>query len=289
MNNKGDSNSNSNGKNMCRCGHSREADLGWTLWCQKIVPTYQGQTKTNLTVHMKIVNVRSMKFQEEHCERSIHVVDTPDNLLLSPPPPLKMTDEEKGSSDVKYDRVASTEVEDWMDDPSEEADDQELDDSNNNNNNNNDNTSAAAQDDDDDDEGSRFQDELTSHGTPSSQSSSSCWTRCLLPDDRFSLCGTHLVDGPVAVKLLKFLAVTFGGICLMYKFVRFMVRYNKQHLSHARTTSHFLVSLLILLSFFCAPRLSAFFFLVSPRVVCFTTRAELGAQAIVYLGKVLDV
>lgn len=133
-----------------------------------------------------------------------------------------MTDEEKGSSDVKYDRVALTEAVDWMDDPSEEAEDQELDNNNSNNNNNNNSGAAQDEDDDEDDEGSRFQDELTSHGTTSP--STSCWTTCFLPDDRFSICDTHFVDGPVAVKLLKFLAVTFGGICLMYKFVRFMVR-----------------------------------------------------------------
>ena len=114
-----------------------------------------------------------------------------------------------------YDRVALTEAVDWMDDPSEDAD-------------------GGGEDD-----GAFFADEEPSHASLSSRqellsvssrnnSSSFCsqsfWTTCLLSDDRFSICGINLLDGPPAVKLLKFQAVTFAGICLMYKFVRLVVR-----------------------------------------------------------------
>jgi hypothetical protein len=53
---------------------------------------------------------------------------------------------------------------------------------------------------------------------------SALWNACLLPDDRFSIAGVSLVDGPAAVKLLKFVIVTLGSICLMYKGIRFVVR-----------------------------------------------------------------
>jgi len=47
---------------------------------------------------------------------------------------------------------------------------------------------------------------------------------CLLPDDRFTICGMKVLDGPFVVRLLKFTAISFIGIALMHGFVRFMVR-----------------------------------------------------------------
>lgn len=69
----------------------------------------------------------------------------------------------------------------------------------------------------------------SSTGSSSPSSNSSWWNARLLPDDRFSICGVNLLDGPPAVKLLKFIAVTFGAICFMYKFIRFMVRDRREY------------------------------------------------------------
>ena len=122
----------------------------------------------------------------------------------------------KGGSDG-YDRLALTDAVDWMDEPSVEQHEHEqhedgtdglFRDGDNNNNNNN-------------DEPERH---VNSSGTATTTTCYRFWQTCLLPDDGYTLCGVPLVDGPVAVKLLKFLAVTFGGILFMYKFVRLVVR-----------------------------------------------------------------
>jgi hypothetical protein len=44
----------------------------------------------------------------------------------------------------------------------------------------------------------------------------------ILPDDKFHLLGIRFADGPFAIKLFKFVAVTFAGICSMFWFVRWM-------------------------------------------------------------------
>lgn len=64
----------------------------------------------------------------------------------------------------------------------------------------------------------------TTSSSTTSSAASRLWNACLLPDDRFSIAGVSLVDGPPAVKLLKFVVVTLGSICLMYKGIRFVVR-----------------------------------------------------------------
>lgn len=50
------------------------------------------------------------------------------------------------------------------------------------------------------------------------------WNRCLLPDDGVAVCGVALLDGPPAVKLVKFVGVTITAICAMHQFVRAVVR-----------------------------------------------------------------
>ena len=58
---------------------------------------------------------------------------------------------------------------------------------------------------------------------PNQNSNRSIWNTCLLPDDRFSIVGVSLVDGPPVVKLLKFVAVTLAFICIMHAFIRAVV------------------------------------------------------------------
>mmetsp|Transcript_9877 Transcript_9877/g.21448 ORF Transcript_9877/g.21448 Transcript_9877/m.21448 type:complete len:427 (-) Transcript_9877:2067-3347(-) len=50
------------------------------------------------------------------------------------------------------------------------------------------------------------------------------WFRCALPDDAPTLYGHALLEGPFAVKWLKFVGVTLLGICFMHWFIRQMVR-----------------------------------------------------------------
>ena len=50
------------------------------------------------------------------------------------------------------------------------------------------------------------------------------WFQPLLPDDRFAIARVKLLDGPCAVKLLKFVLVTFLGIVSMFGLVRWVVR-----------------------------------------------------------------
>ena len=54
------------------------------------------------------------------------------------------------------------------------------------------------------------------------------WTKLLLqpllPDDRFTIARVKLLDGPCAVKLLKFVLLTFLGIVAMFGLVRWVVR-----------------------------------------------------------------
>jgi hypothetical protein len=56
---------------------------------------------------------------------------------------------------------------------------------------------------------------------------SSIWKRCLLPDNRLALLGVDLLDGSPAIKLFKFLAITFASICFFYNLIRFMVRQDQ--------------------------------------------------------------
>mmetsp|Transcript_1541 Transcript_1541/g.2176 ORF Transcript_1541/g.2176 Transcript_1541/m.2176 type:complete len:403 (-) Transcript_1541:190-1398(-) len=51
---------------------------------------------------------------------------------------------------------------------------------------------------------------------------------CAIPDNRASINGIQLVEGPFAVKLLKFVAVTFAGISFMHWFVRQMQWENRK-------------------------------------------------------------
>ena len=55
--------------------------------------------------------------------------------------------------------------------------------------------------------------------------------RSLLPDDQYSLGGVQVLDGPIVVKLLKFLAFTCLGIVLMYYLVRWLDWENDQRLT----------------------------------------------------------
>lgn len=50
------------------------------------------------------------------------------------------------------------------------------------------------------------------------------WLQPILPDDRFAIARVKLLDGPPAVKLLKFVAFTFVGIVVMFGLVRWVVR-----------------------------------------------------------------
>ena len=47
---------------------------------------------------------------------------------------------------------------------------------------------------------------------------------CALPDNEPRICGLPLAEGPFAVKLFKFVIITFLGIALAHWFVRKMVR-----------------------------------------------------------------
>ena len=107
-----------------------------------------------------------------------------------------------------YDRLALTEQVDWVDDPSEEDEDDgeggnlpEAD--------------GLMRSNDDDDDMTRAS-SMRSHPC-------SIWNTCLLSDERFSICGVQLLDGAPAVKLLKFVVVTFVAICLMHQFLRTVV------------------------------------------------------------------
>ena len=74
-----------------------------------------------------------------------------------------------------------------------------------------------------DDDGSSSSGSSNSGGLPNQNSNRSIWNTCLLPDDRFSIVGVSLVDGPPVVKLLKFVAVTLAFICIMHAFIRAVV------------------------------------------------------------------
>ena len=63
--------------------------------------------------------------------------------------------------------------------------------------------------------------------TLSSQSHSRVFLQCALPDNCFQIYGVKLLDGPFALKLFKFLLITFAGISLMHWFVRRMVRWRR--------------------------------------------------------------
>ena len=50
------------------------------------------------------------------------------------------------------------------------------------------------------------------------------WLVPLLPDNRFTVGHVKLLDGPAAVKLLKFVLFTVLGILCMFHFIRWVVR-----------------------------------------------------------------
>ena len=56
----------------------------------------------------------------------------------------------------------------------------------------------------------------------------------LLPDDRYTLFGMKVLDGPFVVKLLKFTVTTFLGIAFMHWLVRLMVRDELGRMLRAR-------------------------------------------------------
>ena len=116
-----------------------------------------------------------------------------------------------GGGGGDYDRLALTESVDWTDDPVEAppADEEEI---------------FPPETEEEGSGDGLFRDNLSLRSQDARRSfSNSFWTKCLLSDNRFSLCGVELVDGPPVVKLLKFLALTMGAICIMYKFVRAVV------------------------------------------------------------------
>lgn len=65
-------------------------------------------------------------------------------------------------------------------------------------------------------------DEVVSPTTEQSTQWDQVLHRSFLPDDRFSVAGIMLLDGPTAVKLLKFIILTGVGIVVMYYIVRWM-------------------------------------------------------------------
>jgi hypothetical protein len=60
--------------------------------------------------------------------------------------------------------------------------------------------------------------------TDSSRSLRSLWNQTFFPDDCFTWRGIVWAEGEFAIKLLKFTALTFGGIVLVFYWVRWMVR-----------------------------------------------------------------
>jgi hypothetical protein len=58
----------------------------------------------------------------------------------------------------------------------------------------------------------------------SSRSTRSLWNQTFFPDDCFTWRGIVWAEGEFAIKLLKFTAFTFGGIVLVFYWVRWMVR-----------------------------------------------------------------
>jgi hypothetical protein len=131
------------------------------------------------------------------------------------------------SSTAAYDRLALTDAVDWVDD--DERDNHDGDD-----------TFGTG-----DEPGGLWRDPHAEHesaagslqsrdttaaapggattSTRSSRFMNGIWNTCLMSDDRCSICGIALLDGSPAIKLVKFVCVTFAAICLMHQFLRIVV------------------------------------------------------------------
>lgn len=160
-----------------------------------------------------------------------------------------------------YDRVALTESVDWADNPVEAppADEEEI---------------FPPETEEEGSGDGLFRDNLSLPSQGARRSfSNSFWNKCLLSDNRFSLCGVELVDGPPVVKLLKFLALTMGAICIVYKFVRAVV--SKMVVLQTWRANGGTLKFTCYIDFDRPPNLSSV--------------AELGAQRILHIAKVLDL
>jgi hypothetical protein len=80
------------------------------------------------------------------------------------------------------------------------------------------------------------------HGS-SSSSSRSLWNKTFFPDDCLAWRGIVWAEGEFAIKLLKFTAFTFGGIVLVFYWVRWMVRANRMPIFRVNDDGSFLCSI----------------------------------------------